>query len=560
MDSGQDNDDHVHRQPLLTEENDRGSADESEDCRPSEDSSPRSRSRALSRSWSAGGQGSDSRQNSHDTSPSHDSTTDVKKHLISSLNLDYHRNGHPGMNVSFHDTRPSQTLAPSDDNGKMEVKEAERQRLKRRLMASSFVTLVCYITGYLSLVPIQAQYLYQRFAQDYFNLTNVTEKQVPCAENSNDSLQEILNQIQADTSRQTLYMDYAQYAPAIFVALLLGSYTDYLGRRFMVFMPCFGAFLKSVVFLLVIYLELDVNYLYIAFAADGVCGSIYALTLGLTAAVADITTTSKERALTFALLEGSLAIAGSVSQIGAGFLIDAVGYVAPAVVVAVLLFLATVSVVLFMPETLHRPAEIVLNPAVHLRKVFGFYILDGTVRQRCLFLCGLMAYFFVILVSLGKLSVETLYELNTPFCWDSVQIGLFGGLKMLVQVTGSVAAVKVLQACMRIEFIGLLGLVSGMASFMVEAFAFSDWMMYLVPVTGIISMLVGPITRTLMSRMAPSNSQGALFASMSAIETVCHLASTTMYNTVYMATLDVFSGAVFLLMASFCFINFILIV
>lgn len=457
--------------------------------------------------------------------------------------------------IAYHDLTNQPPVSKVGDETK-----AERQRIKHRLMVSTAVTLLCYITGVLSLVPVQAQYLYQWFAHDYFNLTNVTDKQVPCSESANDSLQETLNQIQADTSQQTLLMDFAQYVPAMFVTLFLGSYTDYLGRRFMVIMPCLGAFLKSVVFLLVIYLELDINYLYIAYALDGLCGSLYALTLGLTAAVADTTSTTKERALNFILLEGSLAVAGSISQIGAGLLIDAVGYVAPAVVITVLLFLAVISVTAFMPETLQPPTEVVLSPTVHLKKVFGFYTVDGTVRQRCLFLCGLLSYFFIILVMLGKMSVETLYEINSPFCWDSVQIGLFGGLKMLVQVSGSIIAVKVLQACIRIEFIALLGLLSAGASYLVEAFAFADWMMYLVPVVGIIAMVVSPVVRTLMSRMAPANSQGALFASMSTVETICHLASTTMYNTVYTATLSVFSGFVFLLMAAFCFINIFIII
>ena len=52
---------------------------------------------------------------------------------------------------------------------------------------------------------------------------------------------------------------------------------------------------------------------------------------------------------------------------------------------------------------------------------------------------------------------------------------------------------------------------------------------------------------------------GALFASVSAVETVCHLVSTTVYNQVYMATLDIFPGAIFLLMTAFLFVDFVLL-
>ena len=54
---------------------------------------------------------------------------------------------------------------------------------------------------------------------------------MPCAEGRNDSLQDDLNKIQAKTSQQILLVDYAQFVPAIFVSLFIGSYADYLGRK-----------------------------------------------------------------------------------------------------------------------------------------------------------------------------------------------------------------------------------------------------------------------------------------------------------------------------------------
>ena len=80
-------------------------------------------------------------------------------------------------------------------------------------------------------------------------------------------------------------------------------------------MPLMGAFLKSLVILLVVYLDLDIIYLYLAYAVEGFSGSFYALVLGLSASIADVTISSRQRVLLFALLDIVLAMAGAVSHV-----------------------------------------------------------------------------------------------------------------------------------------------------------------------------------------------------------------------------------------------------
>ena len=51
-------------------------------------------------------------------------------------------------------------------------------RLQCRLMTSVFVTLVFYILGLMSIVPMQSQYLFMRIAEDKYNLSNLSASQV----------------------------------------------------------------------------------------------------------------------------------------------------------------------------------------------------------------------------------------------------------------------------------------------------------------------------------------------------------------------------------------------
>ena len=75
--------------------------------------------------------------------------------------------------------------------------------------------------------------------------------------------------------------------------------------------------------------------------------------------------------------------------------------------------------------------------------MFGFYFFDGSLLQRGLFWVGLLVFFFVTMINLGKMSVETLYVMNSPLCWGPVQIGLFAGLRLLVQNLSAVLVLKV---------------------------------------------------------------------------------------------------------------------
>ena len=88
----------------------------------------------------------------------------------------------PSLLDSPHrDVTPKTPLVKAEDN---DIDDASRRRLQRRLLAvTCYVTgmsmaVTCYVTGMLSLALVQSQYLFRRFAVDYFNLTNVTTQQV----------------------------------------------------------------------------------------------------------------------------------------------------------------------------------------------------------------------------------------------------------------------------------------------------------------------------------------------------------------------------------------------
>ncbi|KAL5008130.1 hypothetical protein ScPMuIL_013711 [Solemya velum] len=63
------------------------------------------------------------------------------------------------------------------------------------------------------------------------------------------------------------------------------------------------------------------------------------------------------------------------------------------------------------------------------------------------------------------------------------------------------------------------------------------------------------LTKAIVSSRTASGKQGAIFCSFSAIETVCQVTSAVIGNGIYSATVNFFSGLVFLLIAVLCLIS-----
>lgn len=90
-----------------------------------------------------------------------------------------------------------------------------------------------------------------------------------------------------------------------------------------------------------------------------------------------------------------------------------------------------------------------------------------------------LADFLMCSVWCARTSVETLYELNKPFCWNSVLLGWFMGLRIISSYVIGLVLIRVLQCCVSVEFIALIGALSHMGAFILEAFAEESYELFL---------------------------------------------------------------------------------
>ncbi|KAK7487141.1 hypothetical protein BaRGS_00021636 [Batillaria attramentaria] len=441
--------------------------------------------------------------------------------------------------------------------------------LTARVMSA--VVLVLYMAASIGSTPLQAQYVYVRLEPHYINISDSSVDTGACTANYSDPRVQALAELQVTCSVKhdegavaevLLYFSLANTGPMVLTTILLGAYSDVIGRKLLFLLPTAAGLVEFVVTAVIVKLELSLDYFYLLQAVEGFSGSFCALLLATFAYTADLTPPAKSRTFAITILECCLALAGAGASVG--YLILYVSYFFAALLLAMLMGVAVAIVIFVLPETIQTRLEIQgqqvpsRNPLKYVRHIFGFY-LSGSSRRRVQFLLALTILCLSLLCFIGRVGVETLYQLNAPFCFNSAQIGVYGAVSVGVRALGSLAAVHVLQNFMSDPAIAAVTLLSGVAANVIEGLAGTTLVLYMSTVAGAISNAAVPVTRAILSKMAGASKQGALFASVAVMESLCSLASNSMFNSLYQATVGSMRGAVFLYIAGIVVLCFLLV-
>nr|KAG5699744.1 hypothetical protein BaRGS_014160 [Batillaria attramentaria] len=134
-------------------------------------------------------------------------------------------------------------------------------------------------------------------------------------------------------------------------------------------------------------------------------------------------------------------------------------------------------------------------------------------------------------------------------------IGMYGAVGTAIKAVTGLFAVHVLQKFLSDPIVIAIGLLSYSSSLVFEGLAQNDVMLYVAVVVNLVSPAAIPVNRSLLSKMAGADRQGALFSSVAIMETLSTLTSNSLYNEIYEATVAQMRGAVFLFMAGFTFLT-----
>ncbi|XP_071081258.1 lysosomal proton-coupled steroid conjugate and bile acid symporter SLC46A3-like [Haliotis cracherodii] len=437
-------------------------------------------------------------------------------------------------------------LQKVEDTPESEVKKSQ---IKNLLFGNMIIFIV--VMGAMLFSQVMSQYLYKRVMEDVFSNHTVAAKgpmNHTCYLNTSNPdyiLQEKAQQIAAAKQMQFTIL---KSSLAIITNIILGSYSDSIGRKLLFAAPLTGHCLRFGFTAGIIYWKLDINWFFISEGIDGLTGGYYALLLASYAYAADNTPATGARTMGIAFVEFFENIGSAASSTAAGYFIQDVNFFYPTLTATLFVLVDVILVVTLLPKTkgIKRAKSNWITPLEGCRRVFGFYVLEGSKRKRICFILAILIFVFTALPVVCASNIDILFKLNFPFCWTPEKIGYYSSIGSVAQQVIGVPLTRLLQCCCIDEVIGVIGLLAIGAADSLQSIASTDWMMYGVVGIKIPAATMFPIVRSILSRLAPANKQGSLFASIAVVETICSLVGTPIYSNIYQDTVVVWRGLVFI--------------
>ena len=268
----------------------------------------------------------------------------------------------------------------------------------------------------------------------------------PYIGNSTEMKEGVEEDIQAEASTWLLYCNLARTLPAIFVTLIVVAYGDVTGRRPGLVLSNIGSAARFIVYVLLIYEDLDISWLVFACFLEGICGTHSAISACAYAYIADVVPGPEEkRTFRFALVHSTTFMAGAIGNLTVGYIIDAFGYLPLFWSYVVIHIIDILYIVIIVPESNPRQDGATFSVTGAFRKTinsFKVYFKErpGQPNARILLCLLFTAQAVNSIPSLGVMDVSTTYMLAEPFCFDSVLVGYYVALNAICMVLADVVA------------------------------------------------------------------------------------------------------------------------
>ncbi|XP_078404410.1 proton-coupled folate transporter isoform X1 [Cetorhinus maximus] len=388
--------------------------------------------------------------------------------------------------------------------------------------------------------PLSTQYIFQRVSAELgFN----GNRSRGC--NSSGGAEAQLEQaVEAMTSHWNLYINLGGFAVGLFSVTLLGPWSDRVGRKPILILPSIGLSLQAAIYLIVMYQKLPVSYFLIGRLLSGLLGDFNTILAGCFSYIADISD-KQSRTFRVAVLEACLGIAGMFGSIIGGQWSKAQGYINPFWLVLALNMASVAYAFTFVRESVTVKGASKLFTTKHYRSVYQLYSSRQETGRRYRLCLYALSLFVVVTVHFGVKDILILFELSSPLCWQSDLIGYGSAVEHLTYLS-SLLGLKVMQLCLKDNWIAEIGLVSNMAGLVIFSLAATSSVMFSGYGVRFLAMATTPVIRAKLSKLADVTEQGALFASVACVESACSLASTVVFSSLYPATLYFMKGFAFL--------------
>ena len=337
--------------------------------------------------------------------------------------------------------------------------------------------LLLYLLYKTGLGPVGEQYIYLRISED-MNMTSKDSTASVCHVNQSTTDYIKQQKIQSETSLWMIYFSISSMIPALMATVFIGGYTDNGGRKIGLISPIIGGIVQIYLLLCTEIFHLPIWFILIGGFLEGLSGGIAMFLMAAFSYISDKTSRS-QRSLRIIILEMVIGCSSTISFLLSGYMIQTIGFLGTTLVLHVIVVL-DLCVVFMMPESLPANEHAKFWTLKHFKNSINVYTTDDTSgKRRLALLTSLLILFFLIPARLGTDSVQILFMLNRPLCWDSAFIGYFKGLYYLTSTIGSILLTKLAQPKVGDLQLLIVGCISAVLHLVFWAFVKTSLMMFL---------------------------------------------------------------------------------
>ncbi|XP_068746746.1 proton-coupled folate transporter-like isoform X2 [Montipora capricornis] len=322
-----------------------------------------------------------------------------------------------------------------------------------------------YSCGLLMNVLIYQQYVYYRLSEERGFPYHFQKQKSGCGSKPfNDSMEKLEKEVQSYASYFKLGTVMFSIFPSILITLLMGGWTDKVGRRPALILPAVGSALEAGVVLIVMYVKLPIYCLFVGALIHGLFGCFTTILFACMSYIAD-TTEKGQFAFRLGVLEFVVLLGGMVAKLSSGFWIENLGFSSPYWFILGCEIVAVIYAVFFVPESRCKSNEETgkLFSLDNFKSSWRVYAKAGGARKRNLVVLTLCCGFFSLSVG-GISGVLSLFMLHSPLCFSPEYIGCFVALWTFLEGVGGIVTIKAFGMCfskinvLRISLLSYLGL------------------------------------------------------------------------------------------------------
>jgi len=421
---------------------------------------------------------------------------------------------------------------------------------------------VLFLASTFPMFSITSQYMVYKVARemgyDYDELKGNSSGGGSCIVNHTDPLFQLQQEVQKETAQWSMYKSFVSFFPGLIAPIILGSLADKWGRKILFVSPCIGGVIGTVFWMCIIAFDLPLWTILV----EGIENFFGGLGLILTGGFAYLSDTVPREKLAFrmTILEVLSFAMVAVANLFVGYWIKAQGFFYPLIFVLVGKVLALLYGIFLVPETLKK-AEAPTKKKTEVKDIFNSLNLllkdNGKGRRWKINILFLSLVFSELVSTHGVL---TLYLMKSPLCWNSVQIGYYSFVGMMVMSILILIVSWLPSGWITAEWKLFASRFSGFAQALCLGFATSSIMVYFAPILGSLTSLAMPMMRFILSAHVEEDERASAFALVTVVYHLGMFVSSMTTTKIYMATLYIMNGGlVFLIAAGVIAISLVLL-